>query len=287
MPTVPGPARRTYMRAALAVVAAAIVLAPLQVAAQTPMVPYFGKNYIRYTNFRWNIYTTDHFEIYYYPEEEQHLERIAGYAESAYQHISSDLKHDLAFKVPLIIFKTSSEFQKENVIPGAAVCGAGAFAEPERDRMLVALDDPRALLYGTIRPELAHIFQFDIIPTSLIRRNLPLWLNEGGADYETGIWQPLDIMTVRDAAVADIIPKMCQLLCALRKSCIGGGDDACEEPFKIKGEEFDQQFERYLKERFKPFRDKERPADYGRNLAPNPEKGAFSQALSAEPSPSG
>ena len=310
------------MRAALAVVAAAIVFAPLQAFAQTPMVPYFGKNQIRYTNFRWNIYTTDHFEIYYYPEEEQHLERIAGYAESAYQHISSDLKHDLAFKVPLIIFKTSSEFQQENVIPGAAVEGVGAFAEPERDRMLVPLDDPPDLLYRTITHELAHIFQFDIIPTSLIRRNLPLWLNEGGADYETGIWQPLDIMTVRDAAVADIIPKMSQMegyggfnnprliynlghacyefmesrwgkegvrqfLFALRKSVIGGGDDAYEEAFKLKGEEFDQQFERYLKERFKPFRDKERPADYGRNLAPNPEKGAFSQAISAEPSPSG
>jgi Tol biopolymer transport system component len=310
------------MRAALAVVAAAIVFAPLQALAQTPMVPYFGKNSIRYTNFRWNIYTTDHFEIYFYPEEEQHLERIAGYAESAYQHISSDLKHDLAFKVPLIIFKTSSEFQQENVIPGAAQEGVGAFAEPERDRMLVPLDDPPDLLYRTITHELAHIFQFDIIPTSLIRRNLPLWLNEGGADYETGIWQPLDLMTVRDAAVADIIPKMSemegyggfnnprliynlghacyefmesrwgkegvrQFLFALRKSVIGGGDDAYEEAFKLKGEEFDQQFERYLKDRFKPFRDKERPADYGRNLAPNPERTSFNQAISAEPSPSG
>jgi hypothetical protein len=79
------------MKAALAVVAAAVVLAPIEISAQTPMVPYFGKNQIRYTNFRWNIYTTDHFEIYYYPEEEQHLERVAGYAESAYQHVSSDL----------------------------------------------------------------------------------------------------------------------------------------------------------------------------------------------------
>ena len=53
------------MRAALALVAAAIVFvfAPLDAFAQTPMVPYFGKNQIRYTNFRWNIYTTDHFEI--------------------------------------------------------------------------------------------------------------------------------------------------------------------------------------------------------------------------------
>src|SRR5437870_2492046 len=87
--------------------------------AQTSYVPYYGKNRIRYDNFKWTIYTTDHFEIYYYPEIEQHLERVAGYAESAYQHISSDLKHDLAGKIPLILFKTSSEFQQQNVIPGA------------------------------------------------------------------------------------------------------------------------------------------------------------------------
>src|SRR5918994_7324000 len=88
--------------------------------AQTPYVPYYGKNQIRYDNFRWHIYTTDHFEIYYYPEIEQHLERVAGYVESAYKQISADLKHDLAFKVPLILFKTSREFQQPNVIPGAA-----------------------------------------------------------------------------------------------------------------------------------------------------------------------
>ena len=87
-----------------------VVLSAGTLLAQTPFVPYFGKNRIKYDNFQWQIYTTDHFEIYYYPEIEPHLERIAGYAESAYQHVSSELKHDLAFKVPLILFSTSSEF---------------------------------------------------------------------------------------------------------------------------------------------------------------------------------
>ena len=110
------------------------------------------------THFRWYTYTTDHFEIYYYPEIEQHLERAAGYAESAYQHVSSELKHDLAFKIPLIIFKTSSEFQQQNVIPGAAQEGVGAFAEPERNRMVMPLDDPPDLLYRLIVHELdAHL----------------------------------------------------------------------------------------------------------------------------------
>ncbi len=155
-------------------------------AAQTPFVPYFGKNNIHYDRFDWHIYTTDHFEIYYYPEIEQHLERVAGYAESAYQQVSSDLKHDLSSKVPLILFKTHSEFEQQNVIPGAAQEGVGAFAEPFRDRMLLPIDDPPDRLYGLIVHELTHIFEFDIIPQGLIRRSVPLWVNEGLSDYERG-----------------------------------------------------------------------------------------------------
>ena len=129
-------------------------------------------------------------------------------------------------------------------------------------------------------------------------------------------------MQVRDAAIADIVPKMTQMegygnsgnallvynlghavfefmeakwgkegirqyIFALRKSVIGGGEDAYEEAFKMKKEEFDEAFDRYLKDRFKPFRDKERPADYGRDLSPNKEKTHFAEALSIVPSPSG
>ena len=36
--------------------------------------PYYGKNRVKYDKFDWHIYTTDHFEIYYYPELEEHLE---------------------------------------------------------------------------------------------------------------------------------------------------------------------------------------------------------------------
>ena len=312
----------SQLRLAAAVLVAALGLSPCLASAQTPFVPYFGKNQVRYTNFQWQIYTTDHFEIYYYPEIEQHLERVAGYAESAYQHISSELKYDLAFKVALILFKTSSEFQQQNVIPGAAQEGVGAFAEPMRTRIVMPLDEPPDLLYRLIVHELTHQFEFDIIPTSLIRRSVPLWVNEGLSDYMTGIWRPLDLMTVRDAAVADIVPKMSKLegytqtgsvrmvynlghalfefvesrwgkkglrqyLFSLRKSVIGGGEDAYMEAFKLTPEEFDQQFDKYLKDRFKPFRDKERPADYGRNLAPDPEDSVFIGAASIEPSPSG
>jgi hypothetical protein len=306
-----------------AVVALAVLGAAAAANAQTPLVPYFGKNNIHYDKFKWMIYTTDHFEIYYYPEMAQHIERIAGYAESAYQQISADLKHDLSFKVQLMLFKTHSEFEQQNVAPGEATEGVGAFAEPLRNRMLLPIDAPPDQLYGLIVHELTHQFEFDIIPTSLVRRNVPLWVNEGLSEYERAQWTPMDLMMVRDAAVADIVPKMSeteaygnygsprfvpynlghavfefieakfgkegirQFMFALRKSVIGGGEDAYEEALRMKKDEFDQAFDRYLKDRFKPFRDKERPADYGRDLAPNKEKTDFAEALSIAPSPSG
>ena len=304
-------------------IAAAMLGRPPATFAQTQMVPYFGKNNIHYDAFNWHIYVTDHFEIYYYPELEQHLERVAGYAESAYQQISADLKHDLSSKVQLILFKTHSEFEQQNVEPSAGQEGVGAFAEPVRQRMVMPIDDPPDLLYGLIVHELTHQFEFDIIPQQLIRRGVPLWINEGLSEYERGQWTPIDLMQVRDAAVADIIPKMTetegygdfssprfvpynlghaafefieakfgkegirQFMFSLRKSVIGGGEDAYKEALGMTRDEFDQGFERYLKDRFKPFRDKERPADYGRNLAPNQEKTPFTEAFSIAPSPSG
>jgi WD40-like Beta Propeller Repeat len=297
------------------------VASTIAASAQTPFVPYFNKNRIKYDHFNWHIYTSDHFEIYYYPDIEQHLERVTSYAESAYQKVSADLKHDLAFKVPLIIYKTESEFQEQNVDPGEMPEGVLAFAEPYRDRMVLPIDQPSDELYSLITHELTHIFEFDIIPRTLLRRGLPLWVDEGLSDYETDEWNPFDLMTVRDAAIADIIPPMSdfqpeafvdgrtpynlghacfefieskwgkegirQFLFALRKSVIGGGDSAYEEAFKLKPDEFDEQFDKYLKDRFKPFRDKERPQDYGRDLAPKRGKTPFVSVVSIEPSPSG
>jgi Tol biopolymer transport system component len=314
--------RGTTAPAGVALLVLAFVVGTgLEALAQTPYIPYYGKNRIRYDDFKWKIYTTDHFEIYYYPEIEQHLERVASYAESAYQQISADLTHDLAQKVPMVLYKTQSEFQQQNIEPMELPEGVLAFAEPYRDRMVLPIDEPSDALYRLITHELTHIFEFDIIPRSLLRRGLPLWVDEGLADHLTGYWNPFDLMTVRDAAITDNIPAMSeanmqafvsgrlpynlghaafefieskwgkeglrQFLFSLRKAVIGGGESAYEEAFKLKAEEFDEQFEKYLKDRFKPFRDKERPVDYGRNLAPRRDRTPYSVVISIEPSPSG
>jgi len=276
-----------------------------ELSAQNKFFPFYGKNRVKYDKFDWHIYTTDHFEIYYYPELEQHLERVASYAESAYQQISANLQHELASIVPLVIFKTHSEFEQQNIIPGQSPEGVGAFAEPGRDRIVLPLDEPPDGLYRLITHELTHIFMFDVVPRSLIRASVPLWVDEGMADYQAAVWRPLDLMQVRDVAVSDSVPSMTdfqgyggfsnarvvynlghavfefiedrwgqagirEFLFGLRRMSIGGGDDSLyEEAFDLDAEEFDDQFRRYLDDRFEVFRDKERPIDYGRDLAPD------------------
>ena len=102
--------------------------------AQSQFAPYYGKNQIHYDKFEWHTYKTDHFEIYFYPENEQHLARVASYAESAYQQVSSDLRHDLAAA------RAAHHFQDAQRVPAANIAPARAgrrvsVGEGERHRM--------------------------------------------------------------------------------------------------------------------------------------------------------
>ncbi len=79
-----------------------------------------------------------------------------------------------------------------------------------------------------------------------------------------------------------------QFLYTLRKGILGGGpEELYKQAFRTTPEEFDAAFEKWLKERFKAFRDSQRPDDFGRDLSPNPEKTSFTQVFSFTPSPSG
>jgi hypothetical protein len=289
--------------------------------AAAQFVPYFGKNKVKYDDFAWRVYRSPHFEVYYYPEFEQHLARLVSYLESGYRKISSELKHEIADPIPVIFYKTHTEFEQTNLYPAFIPEGVAAFTEPVRDRMVIPIDEPPDKLQGLITHELTHVFEFNMIPRTLIQRDVPLWLDEGLADYMRGIWDPLDVMMVRDAAVADQVPRLSraefqplsgrlvynlghaafefiadrygkegirQFLYTWRKNVVGGRlDEIYQQAFRLKPEEFDEAFERWLKERFKPYRDKQRPSDWGANLTPNSERTPYTQIFGAVPSPSG
>lgn len=203
--------KRSRFMTPLAALLLAFIFAATPANAQ--LVDFFGgKNKVNYDTFDWRMYETDHFEIYYYPEAEEHLDEVVNWAETAYEILSQRLNHQLTEKVPIIYFETHSEFQQQNVIPMFLPEAVGAFAEPRRNRLLIPLDDPPASMQALFTHELTHRFQYDIlyggagnIASRLIDRP-PLWVMEGMAEYLSDGFSVIDEMLVRDAVVNDFVP---------------------------------------------------------------------------------
>lgn len=309
----------TFMKRPLRLGLLGVLVALASPLAFAQYIPYFGKNKVNYDKFAWRVYKSPHFDVYYYPEFEQHLGRLVSYLESAYQHVSSELKHELQSSTPVVFYKTHSEFEETNLFPDFVPDQVQAFSEPIRNRMVIPIDGAPDRLQGLITHELTHIFEFDLIPRGLVSRGIPLWVDEGLADYLRGDWDSFDLMTVRDAALNDQIPRMSKLevvggrvdynlghatfdfmaarfgkegirqfLYTLRKSVITTSDNNIyQQTFRMTPKEFDEAFEKWIKERFKPFRDRQRPSDYGSEISPDPEKTSYSQVYAFAPSPSG
>ena len=57
---------------------------------------YFGQNKVQYENLDFKVLTTDHFDIYYYPEEEAAVQLAARMAERWYARLSKLMRHELS-----------------------------------------------------------------------------------------------------------------------------------------------------------------------------------------------
>ncbi|MHC4428066.1 MAG: gluzincin family metallopeptidase, partial [Planctomycetota bacterium] len=186
-----------------------VAVALLSVAA-FPAWAQFGKNKITYETFDWKVYAAPHFDVHYYPAEEQFLEEVVSYAESAYLHISKILDHELKFRVPLVIYKTHGEFLSTNITLAELPEGVAAFAEPVQYRMVLPIDGPPDKLYALIAHELTHIFEYSMFFEGYLGRALrsapPLWLMEGLASYLGQDEDNIDRMVIRDAVVNNIMP---------------------------------------------------------------------------------
>ena len=137
----------------------------------------------------WLTRQTDHFEIYYTADLDLHAERVAREAERAYERVSGDLRHDLAFKVPVFLFRTAAEFAQSAPARRFEPDARRLIRGTGRDRIVLAADRPADQWYGLLTHEVAHVFGFDILPGA----TTPVWISEGLAEYERGAWEPSDL----------------------------------------------------------------------------------------------
>jgi len=219
----------------------------------------------------WQVYPTEHFEIYFKAGLNSDLQRVERVAEGAYRRISSDLRHDLSMRPSLVLFATDAE---RSVSAGSTVPGT-------QSRVLLALDRPDDRFQAEVAHEVTHEFEFDILPAG-IPNGGPGWILEGLAEHEGEVWASGDDELLRSLVRTDRVPSLSafestterrlpyavghaafdfiaarwgldgirQLFFSMRQRQAADRAGLYYAAFGISAEEFDQAFERYLRGRF-------------------------------------
>src|SRR5688500_9658221 len=79
---------------------------------------YFGRNKVEYENFDFQVLATEHFDIYYYPQEAGAARMAARLAERWYARLSTLLDHRFDRRQPLVLYGSQAEFAQTNIVSG-------------------------------------------------------------------------------------------------------------------------------------------------------------------------
>lgn len=169
-----------------------VALATLAVLAPVPaQAQYFGRNKVQYKSFDFRIIKTEHFDVYYYPEEREAALDAARMVERAYARISRLLQHEFEERKPLIVYASHSDFQQTNTTYGFIDESTGGFTDI-KDRMVLPFTGSYEDFERVLVHELVHAFQYDIIfrrtagtDVSPFGFRPTLWFMEGMAEYLT------------------------------------------------------------------------------------------------------
>ncbi|MDX1660569.1 MAG: DPP IV N-terminal domain-containing protein [Gemmatimonadota bacterium] len=207
-------------RSLLRAVAGAAILGTLAAIVPTDArAQYFGRNKVQYEDFEFRSIETEHFDLYYYPEEEAAARDAARMAERWYDRLSGVFVHEFEERKPLVFYANKPDFQQTNTTPGFISEATGGFTEGMKNRVVM----PFAETYGdtdhVLGHELVHAFQYDLAQQALRNdegpagiHRLPLWAIEGLAEYlSLGRTYTHTAMWMRDAVLRDDLPTLEQL----------------------------------------------------------------------------
>ena len=172
---------------------------------------YFGRNKVQWEKFDYRVLKTEHFDIYYYPEEEQAIKTAGQMAERWYKRYSRLFNHDLRGKQPLIMYASHPQFEQTTVLNEIMGEGTGGVTESGKRRIVLPFGGTLEDTDHVIGHELVHAFQYDIASGPGPKyaqpgggqggglERAPLWMIEGSAEYlSIGPVDPLTAMWMRD-----------------------------------------------------------------------------------------
>ena len=168
----------------------------------------FGKNIVQYEQFDWEFIQTKNFDIYFYSQGEMQLELIAKYCEDANDKIAKYIGWNLNKRSAIIIYNSHNDFQQTNVIDSYLPEGVGGVTELWKNRVVIPFDGSLKEFKHVIYHELVHVFINDGMYggalKNLVNTNavfIPLWMNEGLAEYLSSRWDTNSDMWARDFAI--------------------------------------------------------------------------------------
>src|SRR5881397_207082 len=195
----------------LILVAITLLATPARSGAQ-----YFGQNKVQYRSFNFQSIQTEHFDIYYYPDERGGALDAARMAERAYARLSRILHHQFGSRKPIILYASQSDFQQTNVVDASGE-GLGGVTEFFKHRAVLPFTGSYAEFEHVLQHEMVHQFQYDVYSRgrpgagvqTLMSVNPPLWFMEGMAEYlSLGPINPETAMWLRDAALEGHLPSI-------------------------------------------------------------------------------
>jgi len=172
----------------------------------------FGKNQLYTKTFNWQSCETEHCEIYFYPSLRGRINDIADGIEKSEKEVSDFLGVRLKKKPRFLFFETHPDFHSNRLFPVG--WGTGGFSEPMKNRFVMpCYTSPREMRH-IIEHEYTHINTFDIFyggfwrSLSLVRTMvypIPLWMQEGLAEFTSDIWDAEDAAALRDIYLNKLI----------------------------------------------------------------------------------
>lgn len=178
---------------------------------------YFGRNKVNYETFPFRIYSTPHFQIYHYLDNEEKIRDFAQLAERWYKRHQAVLLDTFQQRSPIILYNNHAEFQQTTVISSLIGVGTGGVTEGLRNRVVMPIRKSNAETNHVLGHELVHVFQYHMFKNTDSLNfesisSIPLWMIEGLAEYMSiGTRDPHTAMWMRDAIIEDDIPTLKEL----------------------------------------------------------------------------
>jgi hypothetical protein len=174
----------------------------------------FGQNKIQYRRLDWRILRGEHVDLYYYPAEADLAPAALAYAEASYDTLAIQFGHEVGSRIPLIVYASHTDFEQTNVLPFTPPEGLLGVTDFLKRRVSLPFRGNFAEFRHTIRHEMVHVFQLDLLIANYLqsprhsRFNFPLWWSEGLAELWSGGQDARDEMVLRDLTMTGKLPAL-------------------------------------------------------------------------------